>query len=180
MKNIFIPIVIAISMFSCGNESTKNVKVEKTEKKELVVLTVDELLENQDDLIGKEVIVKGTVDHVCKHSGKKAFIFGSKEDVRIKVEAGDIVGGFDADLIGNDIEVKGILTEFRIDQDYVNKLESDLEAEHKEGEEQNHDGDKEYKEKQEKIKDLCNEIASTEKGYKSLIHVEGISFHESK
>ena len=39
------------------------------------------LLEQSGDLADKEIVVKGTVMHVCQHGGQRCFLMGSTEDL---------------------------------------------------------------------------------------------------
>ena len=178
MKKYLAISLLALAFIGCNNEETNSESPSdnQVKNKEIVLLTVDQLLDQKDKLVNQEVILKGTVDHVCKHSGKRAFVFGSTEDLRIKIEAGGEIRGFDADLIGSDIEVRGILIEQRIDDAYINQMEDSMKENHDgEGDGERHD-DEENKKQEDQIKKLREEIASTEKGYKSIYHVDGISF----
>jgi len=179
MKYYFTILLLATALISCNNEPKKDntKKAETTEVKAETVLTVDQLIAQKEKLTDKEVIFKGTVDHVCKHSGKRAFVFGSTEDIRIKIVAGGEIRGFDADLIGSDIQVKGILKELRIDEAYINQMEDNLKKDHDgEGKGEEHEDKEENLKKVDQIKQLRAEIAATEKGYKSVYHIDGLSF----
>ena len=57
-------------------------------------LTIAEFNKDGEAYEGKLVEIVGTVDHVCKHSGKRIFIHGDNAEDRVKVEAGE-VGTFD-------------------------------------------------------------------------------------
>jgi|LGVE01.1.fsa_nt_gb hypothetical protein len=179
MKNYLSIFLLAIILIGCNTESneSKTQSDEQVVKKEIVILTVDQLLNQKENLVDKEIVFKGTVDHVCKHSGKRAFVFGSTEDLRIKIEAGGEIRGFDAELIGTDIEVKGVLKELRIDEAYINQMEDNMKENHDgEGDGEGHDDEEEHKKQEEQIKNLRAEIATIDKGYKSIYHIDGISF----
>ena len=189
MKKFIYLLFVSLFLASCGGEETTTKENEKEAKLEVetTAISVDDLLANSEQYTGKEVLFKGTVDHVCKHSGKRAFVFGSKEDMRIKIEAGGEIRGFDAELIGQDIEVKGKLVETRIDEAFVAKLESDLNqdikgTEHKEGEE--NEGEtcsaEEIASRQSQIDDLRKKIAASEKGYLSNYYIDGVSYEVAK
>ena len=72
-----------------------NVKAKETDKSkkqtvvqaepEIIVLTVDDLYKNAAELADKEIVVKGTVMHICKSGGERCFIMGSSEDVVIRI-----------------------------------------------------------------------------------------------
>lgn len=179
MKKYFTILLFAIVLIGCnnGNSNSESESDIQVAKKEITVLTIDQLLNQKEDLVDHEIVFKGTVDHVCKHSGKRAFVFGTTEDLRIKIEAGGEIRGFDADLIGNDIEVRGILKEQRIDEEYINQMEDSMKQNHDgEGDGEGHDDVEESKKQEGQIKKLRDEIAAIDKGYKSIYHVEGISF----
>ena len=85
-----------------------------------MVLTVDELYENASNLADKEVLVKGTVMHVCKHGGQRCFIMGSNEDINIRIEAGEKIGAFSQELMGSDVEIVGVLKQVKTEADAHN------------------------------------------------------------
>lgn len=101
---------------SCGNQKSKKQTVVLAVP-EVVVLTVDDLYNNVTDLTDKEVVVKGTVMHICKSGGERCFIMGSNEDVVIRIEAGEKIGAFNQELMGSDIEVVGVLREVKTEAD---------------------------------------------------------------
>jgi len=105
--------------FSCTNQN-KQKKEEKST--ELVVLTVDELQAQGKELVGKEVMVKGTVTHVCSNSGARCFIMGSTEDVSVRIEAGKI-GSFSQEQIGSEIQVRGTVAEVQLDEEDLAEME---------------------------------------------------------
>jgi hypothetical protein len=178
MRNYLLMAMALLSFASCSENNADK----KSESKEIAAIektiSVDSLYNNLDGLIDKEIKIIGTVDHVCKHSGKRAFIFGQDENKRIRIEATGEIRGFDAELIGGDIEVVGKLVEKRLDQAYIEKVENELEEmDHHALGEENHD---KYLTEKEQIEILKKEIAATEKGYKSLYHIDGITFKQIK
>lgn len=117
MKNSVVLFLCFALFFSCNSSNQK-----KTEKStELVVMTVDQLQENGKDLVGKEVMVKGTVTHVCKESGARCFLMGSSEDVSMRIEAGKI-GSFDQQQMGSELQIRGVLREVQIDEEDLNEM----------------------------------------------------------
>src|SRR5512133_3596229 len=113
MKKSLILILGLSVLLSCSN---LNKQKNEEKKAELVVLTVDELLAQGKDLVGKEVMVKGTVTHVCKESGARCFVMGSAEDISLRIEAGKI-GSFSQEQMGSDIQVSGILQEVKLEEE---------------------------------------------------------------
>lgn len=137
MKKIVFLSFLGIVLFGCNNAPKQNVG-EVTEKSS-VVYSVDDLYSNALDLEGKEVVVKGTVMHVCKHGGGRCFLMGSSEDVTIRVEAGEKIGAFSQEQMGSDLTISGILKEVRTEADAHNP-----EGEH--GEDEDHKDDAETEE----------------------------------
>lgn len=108
MKKLIFILFVGLVVFGCGN--SKNQQTATTEvPQEVVVLTVEELYQNAADLENKEVVVKGTVIHVCKETGERCFLMGSNEDINIRVEAGEKIGIFEQELMGSDLEISGVL-----------------------------------------------------------------------
>ena len=106
MKNLVIIGILVFVFFGCANQ---NQKQQQATEEQTLVLTVDDLYEKAADLTDKEVIVKGTVMHVCKQGGARCFIMGSNENINIRVEAGETIGAFTQEQMGSDLEIKGIL-----------------------------------------------------------------------
>ncbi|MFV0269055.1 MAG: hypothetical protein ACK5HT_18165 [Draconibacterium sp.] len=120
MKKIAMLSMLALIVFACGQQAKKApVKTEEAPK-EVVVLTVDELLQQAPELADKEVIVKGTVFHVCQHGGERCFLMGSSEDISIRIEAGEKVGAFTQEQMGSELEIAGILKEVKTEADAHN------------------------------------------------------------
>ena len=118
MKSYLLLLVCTILIAGCSNSrSSKQEQVSEIEK---AALTVDELYENAKELEGSEILVKGTVMHVCKEGGERCFIMGSNEDIIIRIEAGEKIGAFDQELMGSDIEVAGVLKQVRLESEAHN------------------------------------------------------------
>lgn len=112
MKNLLWLSFLVFLVFGCSNQNKNQQKAgEQTEA--AVVLSVDELYVNAADLVDKEVVVKGTVMHVCKEGGARCFLMGSTEDKNIRVEAGEKIGAFKQEQMGSDLEIVGILKEVK-------------------------------------------------------------------
>jgi len=87
MKKIAMFSMLALILFACGQQVKKAPEKTAEAPKEAVVLTVDELLQQAPELADKEVVVKGTVFHVCKEGGERCFLMGSNEDMSMKKSA---------------------------------------------------------------------------------------------
>ena len=129
MKRIAILGLISLFFFSC-NQQPKNNQNDSDENEAAVVYSVDDLYANAVDLEGQEVVIKGTVMHVCKHGGGRCFLMGSNEDMNIRVEAGEKIGAFSQEQMGSDLTITGILKEVKTEADAHNPS-----GEHGEGDE---------------------------------------------
>lgn len=125
-KNVLMLFALVGLLIAC-NSSQK--KAEKDGSGEPVTVTVNDFLTKAGDYVGQEIVIKGTVSHVCKHGGKRMFIFDDNEDNRVKIEAGEGVTTFDANLEGSDVEVKGMLKELVIDETYLTEWELEVSEE---------------------------------------------------
>ena len=119
MKKLALLSVFALILLSCGNQKSKKQIVEQTEP-EVIVLSVDELYKNAADLTDKEVVVTGTVMHVCKHGGQRCFIMGSNEDINVRIEAGEKIGAFNQELMGSEVEIIGIFKQVKTEAEAHN------------------------------------------------------------
>ncbi len=177
MKKILGLLVLAIVFASCGDDTTKGKEADNTktvvEEVKIVSLTPDDFLDKAKALIDKEVLITGTVDHTCKHGGKKMVIFGEDADKTVKIYAAGEVDKFGIELEGGEVAVKGIVKEMRIDEDYM----ADWEKETRE-----HHGDNadELAEELEKIAKFREKIAATEEGYISNFSIDCISYEVVK
>jgi hypothetical protein len=135
MKKIALLAVIAVFIFSCGNQKSQSEKASEGAEKSAVVYSVDELYANAADLVGKEITVKGTVMHVCKQGGGRCFLMGSNEDFNIRVEAGEKIGTFSQEQMGSDLTITGIFKEVKTEADAHNPAREHGEEEHDHDEE---------------------------------------------
>lgn len=136
MKQLFLLSFMGLLLFGCSNQSKKNENT--AEEKPAKVYSVDDLYANAAELEGKEIVVKGTVMHVCKQGGGRCFLMGSTEDMNIRVEAGEKIGAFSQEQMGSDLEIVGIFKEVRTEADAHNP-----QGEHGEGEDHEEDAETE-------------------------------------
>lgn len=118
LKKLTIVALAVLLLASCSGE-----KADEQAAAENAVpakeMTVAELNAHAAELVDQVVVVSGTVDHVCKNSGKRLFIFGADPADRIKVESGPDISSFDVALEGSEIRVTGKVLELRIDDAYL-------------------------------------------------------------
>lgn len=141
MKKIVLISFIALLAIACGQTKKHDTKVVEAEKA-AVALSIDDVLDQAIELADNEVVVTGTVMHVCKSGGERCFLMGSNEDITIRVEAGEKIGAFSQEQMGSDLVITGILKEVKTEADAHNPgKEHGTHAEGEEGHE--HDADAE-------------------------------------
>ena len=121
MKKLILLSLLGGVFWGCNNPQ-KTSEDQATEKA-AVVYSIDELYAKALELEGKEVVVKGTVMHVCRHGGGRCFLMGSTEDMNIRVEAGEKIGAFSQEQMGSDLTVQGIFKEVKTEADAHNPQE---------------------------------------------------------
>ncbi len=127
MKKLFLFLVLGIFIINvntgCKNGNTSSADSTKVSS----TLSVDTFLMSPEKWAGKEITLKGTVSHVCKHSGKKLFLFGADAEKTVKVNAGGDFSTFDIKYEGSDVEIVGTVVEDeKIDANYLNEWEADI------------------------------------------------------
>ncbi len=171
MKRVFLCILpLAVAMIACKT----NKQPVSSDK---ITVTVAELLAHPDTYVGKEVMVEGTVSHVCKKDGKKMFLFGTNPDSTVRITTGPDIAAFDVSLEGTDVMVDGIMKELRIDEAYVARMEAELTKGTRETEpagEEKAVGSNQNEELS-NVEQLRKEIKESGKGYVSDYWIENVS-----
>lgn len=131
MKKIMLLAYMAICLVSCTSKNTENKgsdadSTSVAQVSDLAMYSLDSLLAEADQLVNKKVIVKGSVTHTCKHSGKRCFIVGDNENVSMRVEAKGNIGGFNRELVGSELAITGVLKERRLTKEYIDQYEKDV------------------------------------------------------
>lgn len=127
MKKVFF--LLFISAFVMFNNTGCKQKSSNESDSAKVNITVDEFLANPENWANKEVVLSGTVSHICKHSGKKLFLFGADPEKTLKINAGGDVSAFDLKYEGLDVEITGTVVEDeKIDANYLNEWEAEIKA----------------------------------------------------
>ena len=113
LKNLFMILMASVIVWSCGNQQTTSqetvMEEETVVQEEPKAVTLAEFKANAETLVGKEVILEGTIIHVCKHGGQKMFITADDPDIRVKITPGDEMAAFETELEGSDVTVIGIV-----------------------------------------------------------------------
>lgn len=90
------------------------------------VYQVDSLLFLQDSLIGDTVELEGFCIDVCGHGGSHITLMGSDTTQIVNVEAGSQIGSFSNDLRNNNVRVKVVINEQRVDEAFLSDWEHRL------------------------------------------------------
>jgi hypothetical protein len=123
-KRLFPLLIVILIAFVACNQGTKDTAA--IAKNDTTRLTVLSFLQQADSCIDKPVIIEGTVFHICKHGGKRLFLVGETDSLRVEVTTGPTIAKFDEALSGSRIRVIGTLREERIDAKYLNEWEGEV------------------------------------------------------
>ncbi|MDR0750825.1 MAG: OB-fold nucleic acid binding domain-containing protein [Tannerellaceae bacterium] len=129
IKKTFLIAAAVFMLTSCGNKSQQRTPEETTTTQatsEAPVYELEKLLADADKRLNQTVVVKGTVTHTCKHSGKRCFIVGEDGKTSFRVEAKGDIGGFNKELVGSELAIKGILKERRLTKEYIDQYEKEV------------------------------------------------------
>ena len=137
LKKLFYVSIIALAFVACNNSTQTN---QEQEAAEIAVITVEDFSSNPDNFVGEEIIINGTIVHVCQHGGKRMFIIGEDPDERLQIKAGDDAT-FAVELEGSDVAITGLVDELRIDEAYLTEWENELKADNPESELKIHRGE---------------------------------------
>lgn len=174
----FLTLAMALSFISCqGNQKKAQAEEAPAEvKTETVVVTPETVMAEGATLVGQEVLVKGTVNHVCQHGGKKCRLAGAAEGAWVQVMARGEIKAFDKELIGSEIVVKGTVKERKITKEMVAEQEKAAKAAMEKAE---------TKEAQHicshsmgNVKEMKQWMADNNKDYYSVYFVDGVSFEK--
>jgi fructose-specific component phosphotransferase system IIB-like protein len=135
IKKFMIVLFASTLLISCAN-STQN--TETSEAEAATELTVDNFESMAGDLIGKPVVLIGTINHVCEHGGQKMFLVEEGSEASIKVVPNESMAAFNTNLKGSKVKVEGIIEALIIDEEYLLTWESELASADKEGEGDGH------------------------------------------
>ena len=119
--------------------------------------------------VDNEVLVTGIVDHVCKHSGKKLLLVNDDGDVHVVAET-----RFEDELIGEEIELVGIVRGKRVDESYCLKMEEDNIKSHAEGE----TNDEAYQQRLDMVESYRDSMAVTNVDHLSYYSLDYVSYEK--
>ncbi len=192
-KLIIVFAVFSLIAVSCQNGTLKNEEkaaaagIEKATD-EIINVNLAEFEQKAENLVGKKISVKGTVDHICKHGGQRMFIVATGSDGRVKVTPDEHVAAFKTDLEGQHIEVIGIVEEQVIDEAYLREWEEEIlgdadlgddkgEGSHLGGNVEKGGEDADKSEEMEKINNLRQQIAESGKDHLSFYSILCVDYN---
>jgi thioredoxin-related protein len=177
MKKFILILSVFALTISCADSTKKTDKITTDNKEKSGVSAEKPLLALADfdskagEWIDKEVQVKGIVDHVCKHGGKKILLVNDDGDVHVQSEE-----RFDDKLVGSEITVTGVVKEFRVDEAYCLQKEEDHQQNHKEGT----DSDEMYAKKMKQITFFRDSMKAIGKDHLSFYSLDYVSHKVDK
>jgi len=134
IRNLFLILLATVLIWSCGNQQTtsqeQTAEEEVVEIEKPVEMSLADFKEKAETIVGKEIILEGTVIHVCKHGGQKMFITADDPDIRIKITTGEETAAFEPELEGSYVKVLGLVEE--IESEVVGEGQLAEEEEHEE------------------------------------------------
>ncbi len=175
MKKIILTFAIGLCIAACGGSSKKQSEETAIEQKTsaTTAISLDDMLDSAEEYLNKEVTFRGYVTHTCSHSGKRCFMQGDKK-ISIRVEAKGDIGGFNRELIGNEIAVTGTLKEKRLTEAEINQMEETIEAQAiaNDGSEESCDTERAN------IQEMRDWMKANNKDYFAIYYVDGKSYDE--
>ena len=177
MKKIIYVLVavLGFGLTACGGNNKKQSAETTGETVTVAVdkaLYVEDLLAKAETEVGKEVVLRGFITHTCKHSGRRCFVVGKDQKTSIRVEAKGNIGGFNRELIGSEVAIKGTLRESRLTKEYIDQMEEELNE--KKG---NEDGSAESCDAEMKNIDSMREwMKNNNKEFYSLYYIDGLEY----
>jgi len=165
MKKVLVLLIISLITFAGINAQSK----QKAAK--IQVLNVENFEKKAGKLVGKEVYLTGTCDHVCKHAGKKLHLVG-KNDTKVEIMATNKIGKFPKELEGEDLKVKGTIMMDKIDEEYLKEWEAEMKDHHEGSSAESCEND------MAKIKDMRAKMKKNKLGYVPVYYLDGISYEK--
>ena len=118
--NLCVSLLVLSFVVACQPKTTTSDQIADE------VSQVDSLLVLQDSLIGDTVEVEGFCVDICGHGGSHITLMGSDTTQIVNVEAGPQIGSFSNDLRNNNVRVKVVINEQRVDEAFLSDWEHRL------------------------------------------------------
>ncbi len=124
--------MLAIVAVACQNQ-TKKVENSQNESlaavaDEIAVVNVADFDQEAGNYVGKKIQMEGTIDHVCKHGGQRAFLVNTDSDARVKLTPDETLAAFNTEMEGNQVIITGVVEEQRIDEAYIMEWEQEIKS----------------------------------------------------
>lgn len=181
-KSLYLMTALALLLAGCGSD---NGETDETAQAPMPV-TIVEFNANAADFVDKTVVISGTVDHVCKHGGKRMFIMGDDPSDRVKIESGDKIAAFDVALEGSAVRVVAVGRVETIDAAYLDTWEAEARAGGEADESQNEadehaetgEGEDHHANELRQIAHMREQLAESGEDQLTFYHLECQSFEE--
>lgn len=176
MKKILSIVLFALCLTACGNKSA-NTEASTPEEKstttgDITTYELDDLLAVVENQVDKQVVVKGFVTHTCKHAGKRCFISGKGQNASMRIEAGGEIGGFNRELVGSELAIKGTVKENRLTKEYIDQMIEEL----KEGAFKEDGSAESCQAELNNINEMKEWMKANNKDYYSIYYMDGIDY----
>lgn len=168
LKKSFFILAMALFIFSCNSDTKSLAEEASMDETTTPTLKVEDFETMAANFVGQKILISGTVDHTCKHSGKRMVILGENPDYSVKIESGE-VDQFNRELEGSEVSVLALVTEMRMDRDYLDNWEQEILKNHAEDEDGGAD-------ELSKIENYRIELKSNEKGHLSFYGLDCVSY----
>ena len=161
MKKLFF-IVAAACLLTATSCVNNNKKSETSQEQPTAALSaseakyVEDILKDAEKNVDKEVVLKGFITHTCKHSGRRCFV----------------IGGFNRELIGSEVIIKGILRENRLTKEYIDQAEEELKEKQGKAEGNGETCDAEMN----NIQSMREWMKANNKDYYSIYYIDGTEY----
>jgi len=166
MKKVVFILTVFFAMISCKTETKETKKIEEVKAIKTPIVTIGEFNSKAGDYIDNEIQIRGIVDHVCKHGGKKILMVTDEGDVHIVSKE-----RFNENLKGSEIILTGIVLEKRIDEATCLKMEEDNIKNHSEGK----SSKEQFNSKKEHIQKYRDEMKANNANYISNYSLQYVS-----
>lgn len=177
MKKLFF-IVAAACLLTATSCVNNNKKLETSQEQPTAALSaneakyVEDILKDAEKNVDKEVVLKGFITHTCKHSGRRCFVMGKDQKTSVRVEAKGNIGGFNRELIGSEVIIKGILRENRLTKEYIDQAEEELKEKQGKAEGNGETCDAEMN----NIQSMREWMKANNKDYYSIYYIDGTEY----